>query len=718
MSKWICGTFACGMVLVSIARLTNADEAPAAASAMSAAATLTPPAPAIRPHVTELHGRTREDNYYWLRERERPEVIEHLKAENAYLDAVLGHTADLQATLFEEMKSRIQQTDLSAPTRVDDWFYYERTIEGKQYPIRCRKFKTLDAPEEVLLDINELAAGHDYFRVGAFNVSPDHNLLAYSVDLNGAELYTLHVKDLRTGKLLPDEVRDITGATAWASDNKTLFYVRDDSARRPYQVWRHTLGTPTDADVKVFQEDDPLFMVHVGRMLSDAFIEIAVESKMTSESWLLPANEPTGAFRVVAPRMPGVEYSVDHRGDTLYILTNADGATNFKLMTAPVASPGRENWKDFWPYDPATPLDNVLVLRDHLIVTERTKGLRNIRIRDLRDGSEHRIQFDEPTYSVSVGGNREFDTNILRFSYTSMTSPTAIFDYDLNARTRTLVKKTEVLGGYDPSNYETSRLYAVAPDGVQVPISIVHRKGLKLDGSNPTLLSGYGSYGFPRDPGFSSNIISLLDRGFVYAIGHIRGGGDLGRAWYEDGKLLKKKNTFTDFVACAEHLIQQGYTRPDKLAIEGGSAGGLLVGATLNLRPELFGAAIAHVPFVDVVNSMLDESLPLTVGEFEEWGNPKEREYGEYMLSYSPYDNIRKAAYPPILATTGLNDPRVAYWEPAKWVAKLRTMKTDRNPVVLRVNLGAGHGGASGRYDRLREIALDYAFLIDRIGNE
>lgn len=676
---------------------------------------LKPPTALSEPHVSTLLGQQRSDEYFWLRQRERPELMTHLEAENAYTTAMLAHTATLQQQLFEELKSRIQETDLTPPVRIDDYFYYDRTEQGRQYSIQCRKKGSLDAKEEILLDPNELARDHKYFRVGLSEVSPDHSLLAYGFDTNGAEQYELVVKDLASGTLRPDRIPQVSGQAAWANDNATLFYVKEDAARRPWQVWRHTLGDASDADQLVYQENDGKFGVSVDRSRSKLFLFIASESKTTSEARFVPADEPRAEPRLVTARAPGVEYSVEHHGDRLFIVTNADGATNFKLMSTPVERPGREHWRELAAYDPNVKIDGVDAFADYLIVYERMKGLPRIRVRDLRSDAEHLIAFDEPAYSVGPGQNPEFNSKTLRFGYSSLVTPRCIYDYELGPRTRVLLKQQPVLGGYDPANYETQRLFATATDGVQVPISVVCRKGTPRDGSNPLLLKGYGSYGAPIDAAFSGNTVSLLDRGFVYAFAHVRGGGELGRTWYESGKLLNKKNTFSDFIACAEHLIKEGYTSPQQLAIQGGSAGGLLIGAVLNARPDLFHAAIANVPFVDVVNSMMDETLPLTVTEYEEWGNPIDDASARYMLEYSPYDNVRAQPYPHLLVTSGINDPRVAYWEPVKWVARLRQMNTSHNPILLKMDLGAGHGGASGRYDRLREVALEFAYLIDRL---
>ncbi|MBA3555695.1 MAG: S9 family peptidase, partial [Gemmatimonadales bacterium] len=599
--------------------------------------------------------------------------------------------------------------------RLDGWLYYTRTETGGQYPIFCRRREEAGAAEEILLDQNPLAAGHAYFRLGAFEVSPDHRLLAYSVDTSGAESFTLVVKDLETGELFPESIHNTSPSVAWANDSRTLFYIVLDDARRPCRVFRHTLGTDPGLDSLAHYEPDESFFLDIGRTRSRRYLVLDLCSHSTSEVRFADADEPAGPFRVVEPRRAGIEYTVAHRGDRFFIVTN-DGAANFRLVSAPVESPAREHWSEVLPYRPAVKVDSVDAFRDYLAVWERESGLRRVRIMDLASNTEHLVAFPEPVYTVRQHENPEFDTALLRFSYTSLVTPNSVVDYDMAARTWTVRKQTEVLGGYDPSLYRTERLLATAPDGVRVPVSLVYRLPVELNGARPLLLNGYGAYGISMDPAFSSTTLSLLDRGFVFAIAHIRGGEDMGRPWYEDGRLLRKRNSFTDFIAAAEHLVAEGYTSPGRLAIGGGSAGGLLMGAVTNLRPDLFAAVLAEVPFVDVVNTMLDATLPLTVIEYDEWGNPNDREYYEYIRSYSPYDNVESKDYPHLLITAGLNDPRVAYWEPAKWTARLRARKTDRNRLLLRTNMGAGHGGASGRYDFLREVAFKYAFLLDVLG--
>ncbi len=676
---------------------------------------MTPPVAKEIPKTAAIHGETRTDPYFWLRDRNDPEVIRYLEAENKYTEAMMKHTEELQAKLYKEILGRIKETDLSVPERIDDYFYYTRTQEGLQYPIYARKKGSLEAAEEILLDQNALAAGHKYFRIGAFKVSPNHKLLAYSTDTTGAETYTLVVKDLTTGQLLKDQVPNTYYGVEWGNDNGTIFYITLDAAKRPYQLHRHSLGADPKQDDLVFHEKDEMFFLTITKTRSKKYLLVDLESKTTSEVHYLDADRPTGKFQVIHARQHDMEYDVEHHGDKFFIVTN-ENARNFKLMEAPVSSPSKQNWKEVIPHRTAVKLDGAGAFRDHLVLYERENGLRQIRVRNLKSGEIHAVSFPEPVYTVMPAGNPEFNTTTLRFDYNSLVTPRSIFDYDMNTRKRDLKKQYEVLGGYAPALYQSERIFATASDGAKVPISMVYKKGMTRNGKSPLLLYGYGSYGISSDPRFSSDRLSLLDRGFIYAIAHIRGGGEMGRPWYEDGKLLKKENTFTDFIACAEHLIGQKYTSSDRLVIFGGSAGGLLMGAVTNMRPDLFKVVIAKVPFVDVINTMLDESIPLTVTEFEEWGNPKNKQYYDYMKSYSPYDNVQAKAYPHMLVTTGLNDPRVAFWEPAKWVAKLRKRKTGRNVLLLKTNMGAGHGGPSGRYERFKETAFDYAFVLDRLG--
>jgi oligopeptidase B len=662
-----------------------------------------------------VHGETRVDAYFWLRDRSDPDVITYLEAENSYTRSIMRHTEGLQELLYQEMRGRIKETDLSVPDCLDGRFYYTRTEAGGQYPILCRKCGSLQGEEEILLDQNPLAAEHTYFRIGASEVSPDHRFLAYSVDTSGAEEFTLFIKDLATGELLPESVPGTSPGVAWANDSRTLFYTVLDVARRPCRLYRHTIGTSPSTDVLVYFEAEESFFMDINRTRSRQFLLLEISSHSTSEVRFLDANRPEASFQVVQLREQGIEYSVTHHAESFFIITN-DAAPNFRLVRAPVGNPSKANWSPVLPYRPGVKVDAAEAFRGHLAVYEREAGLRQIRVLDLGSGEEHLIPFPEPVYTVRPHENPEFDTTLLRFTYSSLVTPNSVVDYDMASRTWSVRKQTEVLGGYDPSRYRSERVTATAPDGQQVPISLVYLTPLELDATRPLLLNGYGAYGVSYDPAFSSNILSLLDRGFVVAIAHVRGGEEMGRAWYEGGKLLNKRSTFTDFIACAEHLLARGYTAADRLAINGGSAGGLLMGAVANLRPDLFRVVLAEVPFVDVVNTMLDATLPLTVIEYDEWGNPNDPASYAYMRSYSPYDNIEAKEYPHMLVTAGLNDPRVAYWEPAKWTAKLRALKTDRNRLLLRVNMGAGHGGASGRFDFLREIAFKYAFMLDVLG--
>lgn len=676
---------------------------------------LVPPLARVERRVHTLHGETRIDDYFWLRDRSDPEVIAYLEAENHYTGAVMKHTEALQECLYEEMRGRIKETDLSVPERIDNYFYYSRTEAGGQYPIFCRRYGSLDAPEEILLDQNPLAANHAYFKIGVSEVSPDHRLLAYSVDTSGAEEFTLYIKNLTTGELLPESIGNTSVGVTWANDSRTLFYTLLDHARRPCRLYRHAVGTSSTTDVLVYFEPDESFFLDINRTRSRRYLLLDIASHSTSEVRFLDADQPEGAFRVVQPREPGIEYSVEHHDQRFFITTN-DGAPNFRLVQAPVSSPSKANWSPVLPYRPDIKLDETDAFRSHLVVYERQAGLRQIRVMDLASGEAHLVPFPEPVYTLRAHENPEFETRLLRFTYTSLVTPSSVVEYDMAERTWTVRKQTEVRGGYDPSLYQSERVFATAPDGEQVPISLVYRAPLPLNGERPLLLNGYGAYGLSYDPSFSSNTLSLLDRGFVVAIAHVRGGEEMGRPWYEGGKLLNKRSTFTDFIATAEHLVAAGYTSSAGLVINGGSAGGLLMGAVTNLRPDLFRVVLADVPFVDVVNTMLDASLPLTVIEYDEWGNPGDRVAYEYIRSYSPYDNIEAKDYPHMLVTAGLNDPRVAYWEPAKWTARLRATKTNGNRLLLRTNMGAGHAGASGRYDLLREIAFKYAFVLDVLG--
>jgi len=678
-------------------------------------APLTPPVAEKHPQVLVVHGDERIDDYFWMRDSNDPNVIAYLEAENAYTDAMMQHTQGLQTTLYSEMLARIKETDLSVPYRKDDYYYYSRTEEGKDYPIYCRKKGSLDASEEILLDQNELAKGYDYFSLGTFQVSPNHQLLAYSVDASGAEKHTLFFLDLNTFELYPETLTETYYSFAWGNDNRTVFYTKVDSTNRPFQLWRHTLGSRPEDDVLIYQEPDEAYFLSVGKTRSQAYILMSLGSKVTSEVHYLDAHNPTNSFQVIHPRQQGMEYSIEHHSDRFYIVTN-DEAINFKLVKTPVAKPSKDNWQTVIPHREDVLLSSVSAFADYLVISERKGGLPMIRVQKPSTGEEQDIRFPEPTYSISPGNNPEFNTTTLRFNYTSLITPFSVFDYDMETKQRELKKETEVLGGYDRTQYESEWIMATASDGTEIPLSIVYKKGLQKDGTNPLFLTAYGSYGVSYPASFSSTRLSLLNRGVIVAIAHIRGGGEMGRKWYEDGKFLHKKNTFTDFIACAEHLITQKWTSSDRLAISGGSAGGLLMGAVINSRPELFKVVLAAVPFVDVVTTILDTSLPLSALEWEEWGNPNDKTYYDYMKSYSPYDNVKPQDYPNILITAGLNDSRVKYWEPAKWTAKLRELKTDNNILLLKTNMGAGHGGASGRYESLKETAFEYAFVLDCLG--
>jgi oligopeptidase B len=678
------------------------------------AAEAAPPAPPVarrQPRVELVHGQRRVDDYFWLRDKANPEVRAYLEAENRYTDAVMAPTQPLQDALYKEMLARIKETDLSVPYPDGGYYYYARTEEGKQYPILCRRKGSLDAAEEVTLDLNDLARGHRFLSVGAFTVSDDGRLLAYSTDVTGFREYTLAVKDLATGERLPLAVEKVS-TVAWAADNQTLFYVTEDEAKRSYRLWRQRLGGPADL---VYEEGDDLFRVFVGRTRSNGYLVLGTASHTTTEMRILRADQPTGEWRLVAPREHEHEYDVDHHGDWLYIRTN-DRGRNFRLVRAPLGDPRRETWQEVVPHRPHVMLEGVELFRHHYVLLERENGLQEFRVVDLRTGAERRIAFPEPAYSAYPDQNAEFDTTLFRYNYESLVTPRSVLDFDMEAGTSTLLKEQPVLGGYDRSLYVSQRLFATAPDGVPVPISLVRRRDAQADGPAPMLLTGYGAYGYPLPVTFSSNRFSLIDRGVAYAIAHVRGGGEMGKAWHDDGRMRSKRNTFGDFIAAAEHLVGLGYTAPDRLAIQGGSAGGLLMGAVTNMRPDLFRAVVAKVPFVDVINTMLDASLPLTAGEWEEWGDPRKKDDYDYMLSYSPYDQLQAAEYPAMLVTTSLNDSQVMYWEPAKYVARLRTIKTDDRPLLLKTNMDAGHGGASGRYDYLREVAFDYAFILGQLG--
>jgi oligopeptidase B len=674
-----------------------------------------PPVAKTVPKTTEINGRTLVDNYFWLRDKPNPEVAAYLQAENAYTDAVMKPTDGLQKKLYDEMLGRIKETDVEVPYKDGNYFYYSRTEAGKQYPIYCRKKGGMDGAEEILLDQNELAKGQKFMSVQAFAVSDDGNLLAYTTDNTGFRQYVLAVKDLRTGKMLPDHAERV-GSVVWANDNKTIFYsVEDATTKRDYQVYRHTAGTG-GSDNLIYEEKDERFDVYAGKTRSKAYIFLYSGSHTTSEARYIPADQPMAEFKILEPRKQDVEYYPDHNGDFFYIRVN-DTGRNFRLVKTPVSHPRSANWQEVVPQRANVMLDDTDFFKNYYVLGERENGLPQLRVVDLTSGQSRRIDFPEPAYSSYPYANREFDTSKFRYGYQSFITPRSVFEYDMATGKSTLLKQKEVPGGYDRARYAVEQIYAPASDGVKVPISVVHLKDAKMDGKGPIYLTAYGSYGAPYDIRFDPDVFSLVDRGVVVAVAHIRGGGEMGKAWHDDGRMMHKKNTFTDFVASAEYLVAQGYGSKDRLVIEGRSAGGLLMGAVLNMRPDLFHAALVGVPFVDVINTMLDESIPLTVPEFEEWGNPKKKAEFDYMITYSPYDNIEAKAYPDMLVRTSFNDSQVMYWEPAKYVAKMRATRTDHNTLILKTNMNpAGHGGASGRYDRLHETAFDYAYFLTEMG--
>jgi oligopeptidase B len=672
-----------------------------------------PPMAEKKTKTTNIHGETLVDDFFWLREKTNPAVMSHLQAEDAYAQAAMKHTVALQEKLYNEMLSHIKQTDTQVPYRAGDYFYYTRTEEGKQYAIFCRKKGSLDAKEEIVLDQNELAKGQKFMSLGLFLPSDDGNLLAYSTDNTGYRQFMLHIKDLRTGQLFPERVERVT-SFVWAQDNKTFFYVTEDPVtKRSDKFFRHVLGS--DKYELVYDEKDELFDLGTDRSRDKQVIFVESFSKTSTEVRYLLASEPNSSMKVVLPRMPEHEYDVNHRDGLFYIRTNK-GAKNFRIVTAPVNDPSEKNWKEFVAHRPAVKVEGISLYKDHAVLPAWENGLQQLEVIDFKTDKRHRIKFPEPVYSAGLSNNREFNTNVVRFYYNSMVTPFSTFDYNMDTGKETLLKQTEVPGGFDRTNYKSERVFATAPDGTKIPMSMVYRKGVKMDGSAPLLLYGYGSYGASMPPTFSSTRLSLLDRGVIFVISHIRGGGELGEEWREAGRMMNKMNTFTDFIASAEALIEKKYTSKDRLVIQGGSAGGLLVGAVSNMRPDLFKAVVSQVPFVDVLNTMLDASLPLTTSEYIEWGNPNDKPAYEYMKKYSPYDNIAKKNYPAMLVKVSVNDSQVPYWEGAKLVAKLRAMKTDNNPLLLKVNFGAGHGGASGRYDALRETAFDYAFMLWQMG--
>lgn len=680
-------------------------------------ATLLPPVAKKKPHTIEKHGNIRTDNYYWLNERENPEVIDYLNQENEYYQKATAHTKEFQDQLFEEMKSRIKEDDESVPYLYNGYYYITRYETGKDYPIYSRKKGSLEAKEEIMFDCNEMAKGHSYFQLAGLSVSEDNKWVAFGVDLVSRRQYTLQFKNLETGEILSTKIENTTGGATWANDNRTVFYTRKDSVTlRSDKIYKHKLGSDISNDELVYHEKDETFNTYIYKSKSKKYLVIGSSSTLTSEYQLLLASTPDEKFTVFQKRTRGLEYSISHYEDNFYIVTNKDKATNFKLMKTPEDKTAMENWVDLIPHRGDVLLEDIDVFKDYLVVSERSNGLNKIRIMPWK-GEEYYLPFEIETYTCYTTTNIDFDTEILRYGYQSMATPASVIDFNMRTKTKTVLKEQAVLGGkFDKNNYEEKRIWATAKDGTKVPISIVYRKGIKKDGKNPFLLNSYGSYGYSMDPGFSSTRLSLLDRGFIFGIAHIRGGEDLGRQWYEDGKLLKKKNTFTDFIDCSEFLIAEKYTSNDYLFAEGGSAGGLLMGAVINMAPQLYKGVIAQVPFVDVVTTMLDDTIPLTTGEYDEWGNPNDKKYYDYMLSYSPYDNVKAQEYPNLYVSTGLHDSQVQYWEPAKWVAKLREMKTNNNQLFLDTNMDTGHGGASGRFEALKELAKEFTFLLDLVG--
>jgi oligopeptidase B len=688
---------------------------------MTSSISALPPAARRQQTVNTFHGHRLTDDYAWLREKTSPEVIAFLEQENAYTRAIMKPTEDLQAKLYDEMLSHIKETDISVPFRDKDYFYYSRTEQGAQYPIYCRKHGSLDAEEEVILDMNQLASGESFMALGALTVSDDGHLLAYSTDTTGFRQYTLHIKDLRTGEVLPDQAQRV-GSVVWAADNRTLFYtVEDEETKRQFQLYRHVVSEPQDKDALVYEEADERFNVGAGRTRDGKYLVLESASHTASEEQFLPAADPQGRWTLIEPRRENIEYYSDHREGLWYIRVN-DTSRTFRLVTTPVATPGRVHWRELIGHREDVMLEELELFQSFAVMVERSNGLPHLQIKFFDNqgtftGPSPEIAFPEPTYSAHPHVNREFVTDTFRYGYQSLVSPTSVYEYNVTTGQSTLLKELEVPGGFDRSLYRSERLFATAPDGARIPVSIVYRTDKKGNGANPLYIYGYGSYGYALPVGFNSNRLSLLDRGFILAYAHIRGGGDMGKPWHDAGRLMNKMNTFTDFIAVTEYLIAQGYGDPGRVAMEGGSAGGLLMGAVANLRPDLYRAVLSHVPFVDVMNTMLDPTLPLTIGEYEEWGDPNQPDAFAYMLQYSPYDNLDRKAYPAMLVKTSLHDSQVMYWEPAKYVAKLRTLKTDDNLLLLETNMSAGHGGASGRYDYLKEIALDYAFLLQELGS-
>lgn len=703
------------LTIVLIAACNQTDQMKTAA--YNWPANVVPPTADKKPFNVGLHGDARSDEFYWMNDyfKKGPDstkAVNYLVAENAYTDSIMGGLKDLRTKLFDEMKARIKEKDESVPVLKNGYYYYSRFEDGKQYFIYCRRKGDMNAPEEILMDVNKMAEGHGYYSARGFNVSPDNKLMAFATDTVSRRQYTIHIKNLETGEIYPDAIVPTTGGSAWANDNKTLFYTSTNPVTLlTEKVKKHVLATDAATDPVVYEEKDRSNYIGVGKTKSDAYILIQSSGTLSSEVRFLDANHPQNDFKVFQPRIKDVLYSVDHHGDKFLVVTNKD-AKNFKLVETPVGKTSIENWKDLIAHRADVLLEGIDVFKNYLAVTERKNGLLQIRVRNFTTGDEHYLEFGEPAYLANTEENPEFDSHILRYDYTSLTTPLSVYDYDMDNKSKKLLKQQEVVGGYDASQYVTERLYATSRDGVKVPISIVYKKGFNKDGTSPLLLYGYGSYGISTDAAFNSNRLSLLNRGFAFAIAHVRGGQEMGRQWYEDGKMMKKKNTFNDFIDCAEFLVKEKYTSKEHLYAQGGSAGGLLMGAITNMRPDLWHGVLAAVPFVDVVTTMMDESIPLTTNEFDEWGNPKNKDAYDYMKSYSPYDNVERKEYPNLLVTTGLHDSQVQYFEPAKWVARMREMKTGNKLLLLHTNMEAGHGGSSGRFDYLKDVALQYAFLL------
>ena len=673
------------------------------------------PVAAKKPVEHSKHNDIRIDDYFWLNDRENPEVIDYLNQENEYYKKMTAHTAKFQEDLFQEMKARIKEDDESVPYFYNGYFYITRFETGKGYPIYSRRKDSMSAPEEIMFDCNQMAEGETFFNLSGISISQDNKMATFATDKQGRRIYTIGIKNLETGEILSDKIENASGNCVWANDNKTIFYSRqDETTLRPDKIFKHKKGSDSAKDTLVFFEKDETFSVSVSKEKSRKYLVISSSSTLTSEQRILSADKPTGKFKVFQRRNRGVEYGISHFEDRFYILTNKDAATNFKVMVTPETATGKENWTDVIAHNDAVLIEGLDIFKDYLVVEERSAGLNHIRIRQWKSGEEYYLPFENETYSAFTLANIDFDTEILRYAYQSLATPSSVIDFNMKTKQKTVLKEQQVLGGkFDKNNYVEKRVWATAEDGTLVPISMVHHKDIRQNGENPLLLYAYGSYGASMDPYFSSTRLSLLDRGFIYAIAHIRGGEDMGREWYENGKLLKKKNTFTDFIDCSKFVIAEKYTSAKHLYAEGGSAGGLLMGAVINMAPELYNGVIAQVPFVDVVTTMLDDTIPLTTGEYDEWGDPNNKRYYKYMKSYSPYDNIKKIKYPNMYVSTGLHDSQVQYWEPAKWVAKLRDMKTDDNLLFLDTNMEAGHGGASGRFEALKELAKEFCFIFD-----